>query len=310
MELSLFDLHCDTANEMLRQKQKLTDNCLAVSLQKASVFSPYVQVMAHWTAYRLTDEEGWTRFCQMQDNLLQDPALQGGDARVITEWERSPARPTLILAVEDARILAGKPERVRELYDRGVRILTPLWKGETCIGGSHDTATGLTEFGKRALTEAVRLGMIPDISHASVESAEEIFAICRDQRRPVIASHSNAYTVCPVSRNLRDEQIREIIRSDGIIGINLYQGFLREDGNATAADALPHIEYLLEQGARAHLGLGCDMDGCDLPPDIPDVSALPHLAELMLQQNYPEQLIRDVFYGNAARFAQKHLKLN
>ena len=47
MKLSLFDLHCDTAGEMLKTGQELEQNELAVSLRKASVYQHYVQVMAH-----------------------------------------------------------------------------------------------------------------------------------------------------------------------------------------------------------------------------------------------------------------------
>ena len=307
MELSLFDLHCDTAGEMLNTSQGLEQNDLAVSLQKASAYRQYIQVMAHWTPYRMNDEEGWQAFWSMVKNLKSDPAVTSKKAVIQTVCPNAVNTPTLFLAVEDARILANRIERVGSLFDNGIRILTPLWKGETCIGGSHDTDPGLTDFGKAALERAVMLGMILDVSHASLASAEDMFAIAKKHKRPVIASHSNAYEICPVSRNLRREQTEAIIASDGIVGINLFTKFLKHNGNATAEDALAHIDYFLELGASDHLALGCDMDGCDLPPDIPDVSALPRLAELMCSHGYPEHLIHAVFYGNAYRFAQKYL---
>ena len=62
MRLSLFDLHCDTACEMLAQGQELTENTLAVSLRRAEIFEQYVQVMAFWTDRRLDDEEGWAHY--------------------------------------------------------------------------------------------------------------------------------------------------------------------------------------------------------------------------------------------------------
>ena len=72
MNLSLFDWHCDTANEMLRQTQSLMSNHLAVSLENASVFFDYTQVMALWTEHRLSDEEGWERYHAMLENLKAD----------------------------------------------------------------------------------------------------------------------------------------------------------------------------------------------------------------------------------------------
>lgn len=293
---------------MLRRKQSLTQNTLAVSLERARVFDGYVQVMAHWTDHTLDDETGWERFLAMRANLNADAAIQNGTARIVTRYDgESTSSATLILALEDARILAGKLDRVDRLWDAGIRIVTPLWKGETCIGGSHDVQSGLTEFGKTALRRAVSLGMIFDISHASERSASEIFELSSEQGRPVIASHSNAYAVCPVSRNLRDEQIKGILSSDGVIGLNLYGHFLRPDGKALAKDVLPHAEHLLSMGAEDALCLGCDMDGCDLPPDLTDLSSLPHLAEEMLRHNYPEYLVNKIFFQNADRFAGKYI---
>ncbi len=307
MKLSLFDLHCDTAGEMLRQQQGFENNTLAVSLQKAAAFDRYIQVMAHWTPYSLDDEGGWEVFLRMNENLRKDPVITEGKAILSTCCPAKDHLPSLLLAVEDVRILAEKLERVDRLYEYGIRIVTPMWRGETCIGGSHDTESGLTPFGKQAIERMVSLGIIPDVSHASVPSTSQILDIAKAYGRPVIASHSNAHAICPVSRNLRDDQIRDIVNSNGLIGLNLFTAFLKEDGIATAEDLLPHIEHFLSLGAEKHLALGCDMDGCDLPPDIPDLSALPRLAELLLCHNYPEALVQDLFYNNAYAFATQYI---
>lgn len=69
---------------------------------------------------------------------------------------------------------------MRELYDLGVRVMTLLWGGDTSIGGSHDTENGLTDFGKAAVEEMAKVGIIPDISHASFKSADDIMDICEN----------------------------------------------------------------------------------------------------------------------------------
>ena len=307
MELSLFDLHCDTAGEMLAKHQSLGNNQLAVSLDGAKVFRKYTQVMAFWTNYRLDDEAGWQQMLRMRENLLADESVRSGRAVPITAFPADCPPVSLLFGIEDARIFANRIERVDEAFALGIRILTPLWAGETCIGGSHNTSAGLTPFGKQAIRRAVTLGMIPDISHASVPSADDIFEIAAGLNRPVIASHSNAHAVCPVSRNLSDAQIGSIVACGGLIGINLYKSFLRENGSAMARDVIPHVEHFLGLGAEKALCLGCDMDGADLPEDLQNVRELPLLAELLLQRNYPESLIHAIFHENAARFARRFL---
>ncbi len=307
--LSLFDLHCDTAYEMYRKKQSLRKNELAVSLEQASVWERYVQVMALWTDSALSDEEGWQQMHRMLYHLLEDEAVRCKDAEVTVHAVSLKAHKRLLfLGIEDARILCGDLSRVDLLYALGIRFLTPLWSGVTCMGGSHDTSFGLTAFGSTALEQATARGMLLDISHASEKSAEQIFSIANGHGRPVLATHSNAYTVCPVSRNLRNWQIREILRTGGLIGLNIYPPFLKEGGTEHALEAiLPHIEHFLSLGAERSLALGCDMDGCDLPSDIPSLSALPRLAEYLARHGYSDVLIDRIFYRNAADFAEKHL---
>ena len=308
MELSLFDLHCDTPYLMLKEHQPLFSNRLAVSLESARKFKQYVQVMALWTDNALSDEDGWRRMHGMLKNLQCDRSLQNREAKICNSYHDIDERlPCLFLGVEDARILNGKPERLSELLRLGIRILTPLWRGLNCIGGSHDTDEGLTPFGKSILTDAVSKGMILDVSHASERSTQEIFEICASQARPCIASHSNAYTVCPVSRNLRDFQIDHIVQNGGLIGLNFYGAFLSKENNPSIKAIFSHIDHFLSRGAQNVLALGGDMDGCDLPYDLSNLSALPHLADLMQKYGYGDELIQKIFFGNANKFFSKYL---
>ena len=307
MKLSLFDLHADTAWAMYQTKQPLGSNSLAISLEKAQKYERYVQVMALWTTPDLSDEEGYLRLLKIVENLKKDSSVANGEVELVSMCpSRTSKKISLILSIEDARILNGHIERVAELANLGVRSVIPLWSGETCIGGSHNTSVGLTDFGKRAAKEMLAHNMVLDISHASVESSKDIFELSALYNKPVIASHSNAHTICPVSRNLYDWQIDAIRSSGGIIGLNLYRNFLIENGDATLDTIRAHIEHFLSRGAEEALCLGCDMDGADLLPDIPDLSYLDRLAEHLSAHGYSQKLIDDLFFENAYRFAQKH----
>lgn len=307
MKLSLFDLHADTAWAMYQTKQPLGTNSLAISLDKAQKYERYVQVMALWTTPDLSDEEGYLRLLKIVENLKKDSSVANGEVELVSMCpSRTSKKISLILSIEDARILNGHIERVAELANLGVKSVIPLWSGETCIGGSHNTSVGLTDFGKRAAKEMLAHNMVLDISHASVESSKDIFELSALYNKPVIASHSNAHTICPVSRNLYDWQIDAILSSGGIIGLNLYRNFLIENGDATLDTIRAHIEHFLSHGAEEALCLGCDMDGADLLHDIPDLSYLDRLAEHLSAHGYSQKLIDDLFFENAYRFAQKH----
>ncbi len=310
MELSLFDLHCDTAYEMYAQSQPLGKNTLAVSLSQAACYRRYVQVMAHWTPPTLSDREGWEQLLAVHRTLRGDPSVTRKEAQIVRTLPCALNVPTLLLAIEDARVIDGRLDRISRLADMGFRFITPLWRGISSIGGAYDTDAGLTKLGNAAVHEMLRCGMIPDVSHASRRSAEEILAIAEAHARPVIASHSNAYARTPLPRNLTDAEIRAILRADGVIGINLCADFLRRSHvhEADVTDVVLHVEHFLSLGAKDALCLGCDLDGATVPPALRTLSRLPLIAEALLKQNYSESLVHAIFFGNAYRFAEKYLK--
>lgn len=310
MRLSLFDLHCDTAYEMHARTQSLAKNSLAISLSHAARYDRYVQVMAIWTPPHLSDEEGWHALHRAYETLRSDPSVLCGDATLCTSLPEVLRVPTLLLSLEDARVLGGAIGRVRQIREMGVCTVAPLWRGVSSIGGAWDTAEGLTEFGHTAAREILCCGMLLDLSHASRRSAQELLALSEEAGRPVLASHSNAYAVTPVQRNLTDGEIRAILRTGGVIGLNLCVDFLRRTETAPASvdDAVAHVEHFLSLGARDALCLGCDLDGAAVPHELRDLSRLPALAEALLRRNHSESLVHALFFDNAYKFAKKHLK--
>lgn len=131
------------------------------------------------------------------------------------------------VGIENGVAISNDLDNLEHFYDRGARYmtLTHTASSDWCIS-SADTAPafdGLTDFGREVVRKMNNLGMIIDISHASVSAVEEVLAITAD---PVIASHSCVHSICPHDRNLTDDQIRGIAANGGMIGINFYGGYL------------------------------------------------------------------------------------
>lgn len=310
--IKLFDLHCDTATRLLAENQGLADNSLHISLSKAQYLEKYAQVMAIWTDRRLSDGEGYERFFGVLDNLereIEKNSDRVAMARSYPDIERSLASgiSPLILAVEDARILENNISRLDALYDRGVRILTLNWYGNTCIGGGHDTTNGLTDFGKEVVRCTLELGIIPDISHCSQQGSEEVLTIAEELAGPIIASHSDSFSVNPHTRNLSDSHLERLIRLGGLVGLNLCPSHLSQSGSASVNDILRHAEHYLSLGGEDILAMGGDLDGTDLPQDIGGIEDMYKIAEAMQRINYSDRLIEKIFYENALNFFKRNI---
>lgn len=306
------DLHCDTALALYAANASIADAHGCVSLQKAECFTKYIQAMAVFTSPRLSDEDGWNRFRDVRRKLLTECAMYRipllCDSDAYTRFHERPSssdtekRVGFVLTVEDGRILAGNLARVQMLFDAGVRILTPLWGGETCMGGSHESAHGLSDFGKAAVRECFRCGIAVDLSHASPASADDILHIAETNGGRVLATHSNAFSVCAHSRNLTDDRIRRIAALGGVIGLNLYTAFLKDQEPWSIEDLLPHLDHIVSLVGVEHTAIGADWDGADFPPDCADISMIPHAAQLVREHGYTEAEADCIFYTSAYNF--------
>ncbi len=308
------DLHCDTAYELYHQKQSLGSNALAVSLDGAAAYSRYAQFFAIWSDKRLDDEAAWQDFLAISDHFTIQIAQNGSriaHARTADELEQSwrVGKNAALLAVEDARILNGRLDRLDELARRGVTYLTLTWKGESCIGGAYDTEAGLTDFGREVVLGCFERGIIPDISHASAKTADEVLTLAEAAGKPIIATHSNAYGVYPYPRNLRDEHAKRLFALGGIVGLNLCAYHVRdcEQRYACCEDMLAHIEHFLSLGGENRIAIGGDLDGASLLKDIRTVDDVARLADVMASHGYTDALMRQIFSQNALDFIKKNL---
>ena len=209
---------------------------------------------------------------------------------------------TAFFTIENGKALNGKLENVKAFADLGVRMMTLTWNARNLLGDGADVENGqgLTAFGREVIPEMERRGMIVDISHAG----EKLFwDVAEAAKKPIVASHSNAFSVTGHRRNLRDDQIKEIINRKGLFGLNFHNAFLNNDPEkATVNDVLRHAELFLSLGGSDCLCFGSDFDGGTLPDDFQNSRVYDKIYTELLRHNYEEELIRKIFYGNALNF--------
>lgn len=281
-----YDFHCDTLYEMEKRGLPYEQERLHIGPSKSRVFDEYGQVFAAWSDHKKSDGACMEAFRRMRSLFEEQIAPRASDT----------FRP--FLAVEDARLLEGRIERLEELYDSGVRLMTMTWQGESCIGGAFDTEIGLTDFGKEAVRQMIRLGMVPDISHASDKTAGEILDIAEREGGIAVATHSNARSVFAHPRNLTDDLFRRVLAVGGMVGISLAPQHLAED--ADIGSVLRHLEHDLSLGGEDALCLGCDLDGVErLPRGIASVADVKTLIEAM---PFGESVKKKIAGENLKRF--------
>ncbi len=136
-----------------------------------------------------------------------------------------------MFGVEGGHMIEDDLHKLDALFKRGARYMTLTWNNSTDWATSAADEThkkdlkhkGLTDFGKQVVQRMNRLGMIVDISHVGEQT---FWDAIHTTTKPVIASHSCVYKLCPHQRNLKDDQIKAVAKNGGVIQVNFYSGFL------------------------------------------------------------------------------------
>ncbi len=296
--MNFADLHCDTPYELYKTKQNITSNELHISLNKCDNFSRYIQTAAIWSDFAKSNDECYTQFFDIC-NYFKKQA--GYLIRYNSGQIRGSGRTSFVLAVEDARLLNGNLKRLDKLYNAGVRLMTLTWKDVSCIGGSWNTAVGLTDFGYRCVEKMFEVGIIPDISHGSKALLLDVCKIAKSVGKPFCATHSDSFSVCPHRRNLTDDDAKLIVSCGGIVGISMCPFHLASK-NAKTEHIINHIDHYISVIGEDSVAFGCDFDGvASLPQGINDITSIKYVfSESCLK--FGERISEKIFFNNAYNF--------
>lgn len=151
----------------------------------------------------------------------------------------------------------GKNLNMVKLFrDLGITSLILCYNIKTPMGDGvvESVDGGLSHLGKKLIAEMNRVGMLIDLSHTGYKTSREAIEI---SKHPVIFSHSNAYSIHPHLRNLKDDMIKAVAKTGGYIGINGI-GVLLGDEKASPTKVVEHINYISELVGPEHVALGTD----------------------------------------------------
>ncbi len=223
-----------------------------------------------------------------------------------------------MLTVEEGECTKGESEKLYELYELGVRMMTLAWNYENSLGypatprdvvtgerKKPDFKRGLTKRGRIIVEEMMRIGMIVDVSHLSDGGFYDVFEISKKMGVPFVASHSNARSIAESLRNMTDDMIRSIGETGGVIGLNFYPPFLMDsyinDTKAQFTYIIKHLRHMINVGGLECVGLGSDFDGIDGVLAISDASKMQKLYEYLKMSGFSENELEHIFWRNVLR---------
>jgi len=206
-----------------------------------------------------------------------------------------------LLLTEGSHPLEGDIANVQNLFDAGYRIMGLQHFFDNRLGGSlhGQSGEGLTEFGREAVAEMERIGVIIDVAHSSPAVVRDVLAMTT---RPIMVSHTGLKGNCDTPRNLEDDLMKEIAAKGGLIGVGFWDA---ASCDYSPAGVVRSIRYGIDLLGVEHIALGSDYDGGTTV--LFDASEIAVLTHEMLKAGFTREEIMRVMGENAIRFLTYYL---
>lgn len=278
----------------------------------------YGVAMGQLAYYRLLEQRGYLR-------ILEDA---GSLKRHLAEWDAAPGSTPvgMIITMEGADPIV-EPGQLRDWHAVGLRTLMLAHFGkshyahgtvtrESRQGQVHDVNGPLTDWGRALLPIMHELGMPLDLTHTADQSFAEAADLFEGR---IYSSHTACRALAEMPRNHSDEQLKQIIERDGVIGLPLFNHFLHaayeEDSPkemVTYAHVADHIDHICQlAGSAMQVGIGSDADGGfgkeHMPAELDTHRDIVKLAEVLSQRDYSDDDIAAMMQGNWIRFFSETL---
>jgi membrane dipeptidase len=221
-----------------------------------------------------------------------------------------------ILSLEgaDSIVTIGHLEKA---YRNGLRAIGPAHYGPGRYAQGTDATGGLGPQGRELLKEMERLNIILDATHLCDDSFWEAMGHFQG---PVWASHNNCRALVNHNRQYSDDQLKELIRRDAVIGGVMDCWMLVPDWvrgqstpkgmNCNLPVLIDHMDHICQLAGNAnHIAIGSDLDGAfgteQCPYDLDTIADLQKLPSLLSGHGYRAADIEKIMHGNWLRFLRK-----
>jgi membrane dipeptidase len=230
-------------------------------------------------------------------------------------WETPLANAPIgyILSIEGADSFITLKHLERS-YNDGLRVVGPAHYGPGTYAQGTDAMGGLSPQGRELLKEMDRQNMILDASHLCDDSFREAMDLFHG---PVWASHSNCRCFVPHNRQYTNDQLKELIERDAVIGVAfdawmLVPDWVRgkstpQERGVTLTQIIDNLDHICQvAGNSKHVGIGSDLDGAfgkeQCPTDLETIADLQKIPDMLTAKGYTESDVQNILHGNFIRF--------
>ena len=153
---------------------------------------------------------------------------------------------------------------VEKVHEHGCRFMQLTYNNQSLLatGCYEKNDSGVTNFGKEAIKEMNRVGIVIDMSHSAEKSTFDAIEI---SEKPIAITHANPSFWYKAKRNKSNDLLKALGSSGGMLGLSLYPHHLKDGSNCTLESFCEMTAKTAEIMGSENIGIGSDL--CLNQPD-------------------------------------------
>jgi microsomal dipeptidase-like Zn-dependent dipeptidase len=211
--------------------------------------------VSYWENNRetISNISQWHRHFQNHHDLIM-PVREAAD---ILEAKRL-GKLGIIFGYQNCSPIEDDLGLVQIHYELGARIMQLSYNNQSLLAsGCYESEdTGVTRFGREAIKEMNRVGMVIDMSHSGERSTLEAIDL---SQRPIAITHANPTFFHDALRNKSDQVLRALANSGGMLGFSMYPFHLKNGSDCTLEDFCQMIARTADMMGIDNIGIGSDL---------------------------------------------------
>jgi len=153
---------------------------------------------------------------------------------------------------------------IEKVHQQGCRFMQLTYNNQSLLaaGCYEKKDSGVTNFGREAIKEMNRVGIVVDMSHSAEQSTIDAIEI---SEKPIAITHANPSFWYKAIRNKSNDLLKTLSSSGGMLGLSLYPHHLKDGTNCTLESFCKMAARTAEIMGAKNIGIGSDL--CINHPD-------------------------------------------
>ncbi|MEM7748712.1 MAG: membrane dipeptidase [Pseudomonadota bacterium] len=229
-------------------------------MHQGGVHAVHVTIAYHETFREMVlNVEAWNRWFEQYPQLIF-MGRTGEDIRKAVRENRT----AIFFGFQNPSAIEDDIGLIEICHTLGARFMQLSYNNQSLLAtGCYEAEDpGITRFGKQAIAEMNRVGMVIDMSHSADRSTLEAIEL---SSRPITITHANPHWWHPALRNKSDTVLKALTEAGGMLGFSIYPHHLKNGSNCTLQEFCHMIAETAERYGVDQLGIGTDL--CQDQPD-------------------------------------------